>query len=170
MKPLPHLFHLTVNTGDAVDQDPGDVSDDAISALVPLVKRGGPLPAPLGAFRVEIVRETIVPAAVFKVHRGPDLIMVCWLCWDIAVGEAIWGEVFDTYLKVTALLPEVPAESAAMPDSIPWLAVMLLPGITQQTQDNIAWLGDFERCMAFAILHEVERERNADYGCGPSGH
>jgi hypothetical protein len=97
MKPLPYLHHLTVNTGDCVEQNPGDVSDEAIAAVMPLVKRGGKLPEPFGAFRVEMVREAVVPGAVFKVYRGADPIMCCWLCWDIAVAEAIWGEVFDCY-------------------------------------------------------------------------
>jgi hypothetical protein len=39
-----------------------------------------------------------------------------------------------------------------MPDRIPWLAVVLLPGIAVQRREDIAWLGDFERCLAFAIL------------------
>jgi len=36
--------------------------------------------------------------------------------------------------------------------SLPWLAVVVMPFIVNQAREDVAWLGDFERCMAWTIL------------------
>jgi hypothetical protein len=42
------------------------------------------------------------------------------------------------------------------PEDLPWLAALLLPsGLMHTAREDLAWIGDFERCIAFAILAEV---------------
>jgi hypothetical protein len=45
-----------------------------------------------------------------------------------------------------------PAREATKPKTLPWLAVVLLPSLLNQRRDDIGWLGDFERCMAWTII------------------
>ena len=45
-----------------------------------------------------------------------------------------------------------PAKEATKPSSLPWLAVVLLPSLLNQTQGDVGCLGDFERCLAWTIL------------------
>jgi hypothetical protein len=47
-----------------------------------------------------------------------------------------------------------PAKEANKPASLPWLAVVVLPFIVNQAREDVSWLGDFERCMAWTILAE----------------
>jgi hypothetical protein len=39
-----------------------------------------------------------------------------------------------------------------MPSELPWLGVVILPGLALSAQTDVSWLGDFERCLAFTIL------------------
>ena len=153
MKPL---LHLTLNTGDCVEQFPTATMPLTCLLLMPLVKQGsGPLPDPFGAFRVEINRQA--HGAVFTVYRGRDPIVTCGLCWGVLDAEAIWGAVNGLYLQLVAADATAPTHAATIPDRLPWLAVVILPGIVAQRHEDISWLGDFERCLAFAILQKIER-------------
>jgi hypothetical protein len=164
MKPL---LHLTMNTGVCVEQSPGDVGDDAISALTPLVKRGGGrLPKPLGAFRVEIPRLGRDAGVVFTVYRDHDAMVTCAVCWDDQDAEQAWNEINGVYLQLVAAdTPSPPLHAATMPDRIPWLAEVILPGIVRQPSNDVSWLKDFERCLAFAIMREpLDFPRRSDDG------
>ena len=153
------LLHLTLNTGDCFEQVRGDVNDDALAALTPLIsRRGGLLPAPFGAFRVEINEQIDSAGLLFSVIRGADSIVTCGLCWDIRGAGLIWGVVNGLYLHLVAAIEAAPAHAAMIPGRVPWLAVVLLPGVAAQRNEDISWLGDFERCMAFAILNQIERK------------
>ena len=33
-----------------------------------------------------------------------------------------------------------------------WIGAALLPGLATLSRDDVAWLGDFERCMAAAMI------------------
>jgi hypothetical protein len=54
--------------------------------------------------------------------------------------------------KALVLLQDRFAQVKATPPNSQWLAVVILPGIAALTRDDIGWLGDFERCMAAAML------------------
>src|ERR1035437_3979223 len=58
------------------------------------------------------------------------------------------------YLDLSDSRPELvaPGKEAVQPASLPWLAVVVLPFIVNQTREDVSWLGDFERCMAWTIL------------------
>jgi hypothetical protein len=40
-----------------------------------------------------------------------------------------------------------------MPAAVPWLGVLLLPTAVA-AREAMDWLGDYERCLAWAILEE----------------
>ena len=42
-----------------------------------------------------------------------------------------------------------------MPASLPWLAVLLTPSIITLPKASILALGDFERCLAWALIHDT---------------
>jgi hypothetical protein len=72
-------------------------------------------------------------------------------------GEAeAWPAIEKLYLDLSDSRPELvaPGKEAEKPSSLPWLAVVVLPFILNQSHDDVAWLGDFERCMAWAILED----------------
>jgi hypothetical protein len=50
------------------------------------------------------------------------------------------------------VLAESVAHSPEMPGELPWLGMVILPGLALSAQSDVSWLGDFERCLAFTIL------------------
>ena len=145
------MTHYTLNTGHAVVSPRSGVSREAIEALQPLADHGGAIPG-CAPFRVAI--DHGAGSAVFTIWRGAEPIVTSALAWT-AEGEAeAWPAVEELYLTLSDRNPELlaPAKEASKPGSLPWLAVVLLPSLLNQSRDDVGWLGDFERCMAWTIL------------------
>lgn len=62
---------------------------------------------------------------------------------------------------VAGLVPAFgPNALAPEPPAVPWLATTLMPGIASQSHERIVMLGDFGRCVAWAIIEAaVEASR-----------
>lgn len=167
------MTHYTLNTGHAVASPRSGVSREAIEALQPLIERGRPMPGypslieqggPIpgrAPWRVTIRRCT--GGATFEVWRnsypfflGPEMIIECGLAWTAEGEAAVWPAVEKIYLGLSDEHPQLfaPAKESCKPASLPWLAVVVMPFITNQIREDVSWFGDFERCMAWTILEE----------------
>lgn len=141
------IQHLTIATGHSVPQDLTTLSPEAVAACRDLLPHGGPIPA-FTAFRVQIRGHS------FSIHRSTDHLLTAFLGIGSthptpeqhARQHAYWQEILQLQRQI---LPQL--RPPAMPAG-PWLAIVLGAGIVTQNQDNIRWLGDFERCMAADIL------------------
>ena len=144
------MTHYTLNTGDSIESPRSGVSDDAARVLSNLVD-GGQLPGPFAAFRVEVVRG--VGGAVFTVMRGREGLVTCGVAWTAAGAEEVWPAIEGLYLDLGDR-PELvaPGRLAVRPETIPWLSVVVLPGIVMCASEFFGWLGDFERCLGWAII------------------
>ena len=93
---------------------------------------------------------------MFTVWRGAEPVVTCGLAWTTEGEAEAWPAVEKLYLDLSDRNPELlaPAKEASKPESLPWLAVVLLPSLLNQSRDDVGWLGDFERCMAWTILEE----------------
>jgi hypothetical protein len=150
------IVHLTLNTGDRVEQHRAEVTDDAIRVLTPLVnKGGGRLPDPFSAFRVELARDPGDGWNSFTVYHGRNSIVECGLCWDVKDSRKLWDVICNQYLCACNTTAVDWTNAPTMPSTVPWLAVILLPGLLSLTRDDVLWLGDFERCLAFAIIEST---------------
>jgi hypothetical protein len=150
------VIHYTLNTGHTVEHTRDLVRGDVLAMLDPLVRsKGGNLPGPFGAFRVEIVAGN--GGVVFSVLRARDPIVTCGLAWTPEGEQELWPEIESLYLDVSDRYPAEmqPLQEPVMPAKLPWLAVVMLPAMTITAKLDISWLGDFERCLAFAILHAL---------------
>lgn len=147
------MTHYTLNTGDSVESPRSAVADAAIAALRPLLARGGQLPAAFGAYRVEVSHAP--GGAMFSIHRGAHPIVLCAVSWDPATAEMMWSHIERVYLDLGDTPSRVaPGKLAERPESTPWLAVVILPTILLESRNDISWLGDFERCFAWALLEK----------------
>ena len=148
---LTQVIHYTLNMGLVVDFPRSDVSREAIEVLQPLVENGGPIPG-CAPFRVSV--DHGAGSAVFTIWLGIEPIVYCALAWTVEGAAEAWPAIAQLYLNVSNSYPELaaPWKEVAKPASLPWLAVAVLPFILNQTRDDIYWLGDFERCMAWTIL------------------
>jgi len=131
------------------------VSDHAIAALRLLVDAGGgPLPG-FAPWRVVIARGD--GCATFDVRRGQDSAVLCAVAWTAEGAAEAWSALEKVYLDISDALAPVAPESVlqmpACPESLPWLSVIILPaGLMLTSREDLGWLGDFERCLAWTII------------------
>ena len=122
---------------------------DVLALLRPMVRAGG------GVVRGLRVRLSAPPPWLGGVDydlgwstdpTAPDV--RCVLCWSPGEHAAWWEHArrFTAWLRVAT-----PTEPAA----VPWLAVALQPSALSRPPDQLAMLGDAERCVAWACLTEA---------------
>jgi hypothetical protein len=127
----PTLAHYTIETGDLRDSPRDEVTID-LAILAPLLRSGDhALPGPPG-YRVRVTTDQGVLAAT--VSRGPAPLVTVFVCATL--------EALALAIKVTGTIPAKPlAAPAALVQTHPTLHL---------DKDAIGWLGDFERCLAWA--------------------
>lgn len=147
------MIHYTLNTGDSRVSQRSEVADAAIAALRPLLDRGGQLPHPFTAYRVKVSHAP--GGAVFSMYRHTHPIVLCAVAWDPSTAERIWHDIERTYLQMGDRPHEIaPAALAEMPATLPWCAVIILPTIMLEARTEVGWIGDFERCFAWALIEK----------------
>ncbi len=154
MKPLPYsihdlpfenITHLTLNTGHTSLITAGDMPLASLPTLIPLVRAGeGPVPF-FPAYRVVIAGEA--PAYAFTIYRGGEPLITCTLCLTEEASESNWAMAE----KMCSLIGFNPAAKGVDRPTSPWLGVLLLPSLANQTANDICWMGDFERCLACTL-------------------
>jgi hypothetical protein len=84
--------------------------------------------------------------------------VLCGLAWTAAGAAEVWTALERVHhqqseaLARAGALSEAVAQSPEMPQELPWLGVVILPGLALSAQSDVSWLGDFERCLAQTIL------------------
>lgn len=130
------LPHITLMTGNTMTHRLDIIAPEAVAACRALVAAGrGPVPG-FPSFRVE------VDGPLFTVWRGQEPIVTCGVGSDPLLWQSLVSLQRSIGMEVRA----------SMPAAGRWLAVAILPGMAMLTQSDIGWLGDFERCMAAALL------------------
>lgn len=133
------IHHITLLTGHITTHRLDVLDAGAVAACRALLPAGGPIPG-FPAFRVTIA------TTVFTVWRGKEPLLTC----GVGTGrDATWRELEVLHTQFA------PIFGGKLPPPAPagqWLGVALLPPIAMLTQSDIGWLGDFERCLAAAIL------------------
>jgi hypothetical protein len=132
------LHHITLMTGHTTIHRLDTLDPYAIEVCRALLPNGGPVPM-FPAFQVQIVE-----GAMFTLWRASEPILTC------GVGEG--GTSPDLWEALCKLQSQFAPVKVARPPAKHWLAVALLPGLLTQSQDDVGWLGDFERCLAAAML------------------
>lgn len=128
------IHHVTLITGDVATHRLDLISEESVQACRSLLPKGGEIPQ-CSPFMIEIT------GPVFTVSRGRDPVVVC----GIGSGRDItWDSLVDLQSRFAPVVASAPRSQ--------WLAVVLLPGLASIAREDISWLGDFERCMAAAIL------------------
>lgn len=84
--------------------------------------------------------------AVFTIWRGSKPLVTCGLARTPEAALEVWRPLTE---MLAAFAPEADPQQ---PETLPWLGVVILPSLALTARDDIAWLGDFERCYAHAIM------------------
>lgn len=142
------MIHYTINTGHSRQSPRSEVADEIIAICQKMLTPGEhKLP--------NDPRYTLtVPACQHSwaatVRRGKDYPIVIFGVADTEeAAQEIWPQLEGMYLRITDSGPFARANFAAprMPDTLPWCcAVTIMP------DQAMEWLGDLERCMAWAWL------------------
>jgi hypothetical protein len=147
------LYHLTVNTGHGRLSPRHEVRDDTLPAVTPLLSPGDhPLPFELGREGWHLVVPTC-PAGWLGTLYLRDVPMATVAVAATAADEAaLWPALEALYLKVTDQGPPAAADWRAphQPPGLPWCAAVLVGPLGAAA----AWIGDFERCIAWAWLEQ----------------
>jgi hypothetical protein len=146
------MIHVTLNTGHAVQHAWDDISPDALAALRPVLG-GGDIPGYPG-YQVIVSREP--GAAIFTVTGPPPTpgdprnpLVTCGVAWHGTHARTTWDSLVSNYDRLRMLgLGDPPPQ---MPLALPWCGIIVWPGIAFDKK-ALAWLGDYERCMATALV------------------
>lgn len=153
----PSLAHLTLNNGHARQSPRSEVGEDTLALLTPLVAAGGGvLPAPFDTYHLTVVREPEQPGrATFTVAALPEgnPLVTCFCCWQPQGEARFWAFVgaFIDGQRRDFLAGFLPGGMPRRPQAVPWLAVLIWPGLALHP-DAVGWLGDLERCVAWALI------------------
>jgi hypothetical protein len=139
------LHHYTVQTGHLTVHQQGEVNQPTLDLLAPMILQPGVHALPGTSIYMDIPSGNMGNAAgvasfrLLTTTREPAA--VCMLAWQASAEAGImWG----------TCLPGTPMPDT--PDGYPWLAVVLMPGITTLTRDDMLMLGDIERCISWSII------------------
>ena len=147
------LAHLTLNDGHTRDSPRSEVAGANVDRLAPFVADGGALPAPAAGYRVTVTRDDHPPGCATFTVLGPryEPQVTGFVCADAAHSERMWGVAGGGIAAFHGKHPNlVPLRHMPpRPATAPWLAVLLWPTING---DASTWLGDFERCFAWALI------------------
>lgn len=151
-----HLDHLTLSTGDVRRSPRSEVSEETMEILAPWIAdgiaRGVPVPLPVPDLARYSARLISPPGALLVTVYAPDPDAART---EATVPIATFGVAADAraaallWRMLTGALPVGPG--VAMPDATPWLVVALHPSL-QMYPGALAWLGDFERAVAWAWI------------------
>jgi hypothetical protein len=140
------LKHITLNSGHVRDSPRSEVADEVLDAVRLLVVKTGSFDVPgQPGWRTNLTLDQ--GAAVFDVRQGNAPIVMCAVAWSTKNAEEVWAVLARMATQFGT--PKPPS----MPAAVPWIGVLLLPTAVG-AQEAMDWLGDYERCLAWAILEE----------------
>ncbi|MHB9009715.1 MAG: hypothetical protein ACYDC1_22605 [Limisphaerales bacterium] len=134
------IHHVTLLSGHTATHRLDLLPRAVVKACRELLPHGGQVPG-FAAFRVEI------HAPVFTVFRGPDPLLTA----GVGLGpDETWAVLVELQQQFAPVITTCPTSR--------WLAIALLPGLALTARADIGWLGDFERCLAAALLLPPESD------------
>lgn len=149
------LGHITLNNGHRRDSPRSEVDSSILPRLLHEARTGA-IPFEGQSCRCLWVRggrqRFLAVTLLGTPDDRPHLTM--WVCWDAEHSAAHWEAVklscdasqasFGGKLLQPGTFPAAPA-------AVPWLAVLLWPSVDPAIA---GMLGDFERCLAWALIEE----------------
>lgn len=144
-------MHYTLNTGHSRFSPRDEVSIEVIAACRPWIETGRhTLPVPGWSLQTgQLERGLIctlwhsgVPAVTFAIAASEQY------------SDAIWSEFEKFYLTITDLPGHRAADwkSPKKPSPAPWVAAVIVSPL----HSTDSWIGDFERCVAWAFMESLQ--------------
>ena len=97
----------------------------------------------------------------FEYFKGETPISVCVGTWAAEVSGEYWIEIETAYYQVTDVCPQLSWAKRPLkaPESIPWLATLLLPGFFATVKSDSAdvWFLNTSEVVFFWVAHDLVR-------------
>lgn len=152
---MTYITHITLASGHTSRIKQGDVSGEALARVGPwlagLVESGKSMPLPVSGLANYTAHASVFDGALIVTISGPTVAtgpMAGKAPPLVSVGVAkksrhnhLWG------LLTGPVMP--PAKTGIARPQSPWCGVVIHPTIAMHL-DALEWLGDFERCIAWA--------------------
>lgn len=143
-----YIRHITLNTGHARDSFAVEVSEEALRACHMLIQRLSATRQPVPGWPdYTISGQRQRRKLVLTVWRGDAPIVTMGIALHSRDGAGLWRALHET-----AKAPIKTSAERCPPE--PWAAVLIHGGLLLAS-DAIEWLGDFERCIAWAFYGQT---------------
>jgi hypothetical protein len=145
---MTYIHHVTLTTGHVRQILPDEVSDEAVAAVLTLIERATagnetvPLPALPGYSLGAQASSKCLVVTVWADGPPSECICTIGIAAHSRCGAGLWRA-----LHTWGTAPVVTDPDRCPPE--PWVAAAL-DGAIVQHMDATEWLGDFERCLAWA--------------------
>lgn len=162
---MTYIAHLTLSSGHLARIKPGDVAGESLARVGPwlsaLVESGRSMALPLSALSDYSALATVYDGALLVTISGPPMASGPMRGKSpplVSLGVASRSRHVDgLWRQMTGpVMPSV--KPGILCPSAPFCAVAIWPTITLAS-DAAQWLGDFERCIAWAWVNRGDDER-----------
>jgi hypothetical protein len=138
------LHHFTLATGESRLSDRCEVDDEVLTALAPIVATGGGVLSGNSPLVVQITRGE--HGVIFTIEHHFEPLVTCGLATTAEAAAEIWPKLVNVSNRCGMMSPDFP------PTLIPWLSVVVLPGIATVPRSVVDTLVELEQRLAWAIL------------------
>lgn len=162
---MKYLHHVTLTTGHSRRSERSEVDAGVLALLAPIVAEAeqhgcAEFPSPTGLMVLTRISESERPSrhvAVWAVSepQGPALVTIA-LAMQARQGAALWRS-----LRRFAGLWQPVLVSDPLPPAAPWLAAIVHAAAMTPPHPTLTWLGDTERCIAWAWIDGVYKGADA---------
>jgi len=154
------MVHLTLNSGKSC-RNPRRVLPPKLGNVVRsfIDKGGGSFPFPYNAYRIET--DVSHTGVAFYFFSGDVNISVCTGTWSAEYAQEYWAQIEKEYYDLTDVCPKVSwaKHPPKMPDSVPWLTTLILPGFFFKVKSDTEDASFLNACefIFFEVAHELAR-------------
>ena len=147
-----YIYHVTLQTGHSRQSWRNEIDPEALRATADLLARAlqhGPVELPVkpAGYTMRATAEGRCMLATV-LHDEDAPIVTLGVATTSRCGAGLWRALVTT--------GDQSLGNIAQPPGAPWCAVRLEVGL-QLMSDAVGWLGDFERCVAWAWLDRVHK-------------
>jgi len=146
------MIYYVLNNGVTRHYPKSEVLPGVADRLRSLLPTGGQLPRPFNAFRVETAH--LYGGALFILWQETQAVTVSGLAWTHTGADEIWRCLESLYYDVSDRHPACMAADhvPTCPIETPWLGLIFLPASGIAAHGQVAWFGEFTRCLAWSIV------------------
>ncbi len=167
---MTYIQHLTLSSGHSRRIEPGEVSGQTLALVGPwletLIASGGKLSLPRSDLSrrycasATIERGALLMTVFVRDRTGMAPLVTFGVAKRRRHGDVLWPYFIDPQTAQTMFATSV--KRGVQRPAEPWCAVLIHLTLALADPSASAWLGDFERCVAWAWVHRAAGDDEPD--------